>query len=193
MENFSITPSQIIEYLYCPRFTYFEYVLRIPQYEDKFFKVQKGRDIHDKKASENTEYLRKRIGVQEKYIGQYLTNELLRGEVDEVLLLEDGTMAPLDYKFAQWNDKIYETYRTQLYCYAWLIESNYGKPVNKGFLVYTRSQNKLVEVPISREDIAFVSQCAGEIREIIGKNKFPKATRYKRRCLDCTYRNICIQ
>lgn len=193
MENFSITPSQIIEYLFCPRFTYFEYVLRIPQHEDKFFKVQKGRDVHEKKARENMEYLRKRIGVVEKHIGEYLTNDLLRGEVDEVLLLEDGTMAPLDYKFAVYGDKIYETYRTQLYCYAWLIEENFGKPVNKGYLVYTRSQNKLVEVPISRGDIASVRVCAVEIRDIITKNWFPKTTKFKRRCVDCTYRNICIQ
>ena len=45
----SFYPSQLIEYLYCPRFTYFEYVLRIPQYEDKFFKVQQGRELHDEK------------------------------------------------------------------------------------------------------------------------------------------------
>ncbi len=193
MENFSVTPSQIIEYLFCPRFTYFEYVLRIPQHEDKFFKVQKGRDVHEKKARENMEYLRKRIGVVEKHIGEYLTNDLLRGEVDEVLLLEDGTMAPLDYKFAVYEDKVYETYRTQLYCYAWLIEENFGKPVNKGYLVYTRSQNKLVEVPISRADIASVRVCAEEIRDIITRNWFPGATKFKRRCVDCTYRNICIQ
>ena len=193
MGNFSITPSQIIQFLYCPRFTYFEYVLRIPQYEDKFFKVQKGREVHEKKARENIEYLRKRIGVKEKHIGQYLTNELLRGEVDEALLLEDGTMAPLDYKFAQFKDKIYETYRTQLYCYAWLIEENFQKQVNRGYLVYTRSQNKLVEVPISRENIASVRTCAEGIRDIITKNRFPKATKSKRRCVDCTYRNICVK
>lgn len=139
------------------------------------------------------EYLRKRIGVVEKHIGEYLTNDLLRGEVDEVLLLEDGTMAPLDYKFAVYEDKVYETYRTQLYCYAWLIEENFGKPVNKGYLVYTRSQNKLVEVPISRADIASVRVCAEEIRDIITRNWFPGATKFKRRCVDCTYRNICIQ
>lgn len=193
MEQISITPSQIIEYLYCPRFTYFEYVLRIPQFEEKYFKVEKGRDVHAKKARENIEYLRKRIGVIEKRIGQYLTNELLRGEVDEVLLLEDGTMAPLDYKFAVYDDKVYETYRTQLYCYAWLIEDNFEKPVKRGYLVYTRSQNKLIEVSIGRKDIMYVKECAKEIRAIIQTNRFPRATRYKRRCVDCTYRNICTR
>ncbi len=193
MGKFSITPSHILEYLYCPRFTFFEYVLRIPQYQDKFFKVQKGREIHERKARENMDYLRKRIGVVQKYINQYLTNDLLRGEVDEVFLLMDGSMAPLDYKYAEFKDKIFETYRTQLYCYAWLIEDNFGRRVRKGYLVYTRSQNHLVEIEIRPEDLEHVKSCALAIRNIIAKNLFPKATRFKKRCTECTYRNICIQ
>lgn len=189
----SLTPSHIIEYLYCPRFTYFEYVLGIPQYEAKNFKVIRGREVHDQKLERNKEYLRKKIGVREKFVDQYLTNDLLRGRIDEVLLLSDGSMAPLDYKFAQYKDKVYETYRTQLFCYAWLIEQNFGKQVNKGFLVYTRSQNRLIEVSISQADKESVKNSANDIFGIIQKNRFPKATKYRKRCLDCTYRNICIK
>ena len=129
----SITPSHILEYLFCPRFTYFEYVLGIPQYEEKFYKVLKGREVHEEKARRHTEYLRKRLGVVNKESNVYLTGNRLRGEVDEVLSLEDGTMAPLDYKFAKYEDRLYETYKTQLICYALLIEANYQKPVEKGF------------------------------------------------------------
>lgn len=189
----SITPSHIIEYLYCPRFTFFEYVLAIPQYEEKNYKAMKGRDVHDEKLERNKDYLRKRLGVKEKHLDQYLTNELLRGRVDEVLLLDDGTMAPLDYKFAQYKDKVYETYRTQLFCYAWLIEENFGKMVNKGFLVYTRSQHKVLEIAISEADKLRVKESAKDILKIIGQNYFPKATSYKSRCLTCTYRNVCVQ
>ena len=39
----SLTPSQLIQHLYCPRFTYFEWVLRLPQFEDNFGKVLRGR------------------------------------------------------------------------------------------------------------------------------------------------------
>jgi len=190
---FSITPSQIIEHLFCPRFTYFEYVLRIPQYEDRHYKVEKGRAVHEQKAKQNIEYLRRRLGVKEKYLNQYLTNELLRGEVDEILLLEDDTMAPLDYKFAKYEGKVYQTYLTQLYCYAWLIEENFGKKVTKGFLVYTRSKNKLVEVPILANNTDAVRKVAKSVKEVLAQNKYPKATKYKKRCVTCTYRNICIK
>jgi CRISPR-associated exonuclease Cas4 len=189
----SVTPSHIIEYLYCPRFTYYEYVLRIPQYEERHYKVEKGRAVHDQKLERNKDYLRKRIGVIEKYTDQYLTNELLRGTVDEVLFLKDDTMAPLDYKFAKFEDRIYETYRTQLECYALLIEENFKKEVKKGFLVYTRSSNKLVEVEISesaKQDIRCVCE---EVNGVIYQNYFPRATKYKQRCIGCTYRNICVK
>lgn len=189
----SLTPSHIIEYLFCPRFTYFEYVLRIPQYEDRHFKVQRGREVHAQKAQQNMGYLRRRIGVKNKQLNQYLTNDLLRGEVDEIFMFPDGSMAPLDYKFARWEDKLYETYRTQLYCYAWLIEENYQCQVMKGYLVYTRSKNKLVEIKITPEHVEQVKSAAEAIKVIIQQNKYPKATRYKRRCVTCTYSNICTK
>lgn len=189
----SVTPSHIIEYLYCPRFTYFEYVLCIPQYEERHYKVEKGRQVHDLKLERNKAYLRKRIGAVEKHADQYLTNDLLRGKIDEVLLLNDGTMAPLDYKFAKFEGRIYETYQTQLECYAVLIESNFNKKVNKGFLVYTRSANHLAEVEIDEKAKTGIKRVCAEVIEVIENNKFPKATKYKQRCLGCTYRNICVK
>lgn len=189
----TLTPSHVIQYLYCPRFIYFEFVLAIPQYEERKFKVIKGREIHDRKLEQNKEYLRRRIGAVDRYVDQYITNELMRGRIDEVLVLADGSMAPLDYKFAQYDDRVYETYKTQLFCYAWLIEDNFHCAVNRGYLVYTRSSNKLVEVDIAANDKRLVESSVKEIEAIIDKNAFPRATKYKQRCVDCTYRNICIK
>ena len=189
----SVTPSHIIEYLFCPRFTYFEYVAGIPQYEERHYKVEKGRNIHDLKMVRNKDYLRKRIGAVKKYTDQYLTNDILRGKVDEVLVLHDNSMAPLDYKFAPYKGKIYQTYLTQLFCYAVLIEENFKTTVNKGFLVYVRSKNKLVTVDITEKDKNHVKEVATSVTEIIEKNFYPRATKYKKRCVTCTYRNICTK
>ena len=192
MENgFSVSPSHIMEFLFCKRFTYFEYVLKIPQREEKHFKVMKGREVHENKENENREYLRKRIGVVNKEIGVYLTNEFLRGEVDEVLFLADGSCAPLDYKFAEYKDTIFDTYKTQLACYALLIESNYNMEVKKGFLVFTRSKNLLVEIELLQKEKNFAKKCCEEIIEIICENIFPKVKKMPNKCINCTYRNIC--
>jgi len=189
----SFYPSQIIEYLYCPRYTYFEYVLRIPQYEEKFYKVTRGREVHNEKLELNKDYLRKKIGVKDKWIDQYLGVEGLRGKVDEVLELENDNFAPLDYKFAHWKEKVYDTYKQQLYCYAVLIEETFKAKVEKGFIVYTRSKHKLVEVTIPNKAKEEIKESMHQMLDIIEKNKFPKATKFKKRCVDCTYRNICIK
>lgn len=190
----SITPSHIIQYLYCPRFIYFEYVLCIPQFEENNYKVMRGRSLHDEKLLRNKGYLRKKIGALARWDDQYLTNNLLRGRVDEVLQLSDYTFAPLDYKFAVYKDRIFKTYRTQLYCYAWLIEENFPDArVQRGYLVYTRSHHRIIEVPITQNDQNQVKGCAAAITKIIAQNLFPAATKDRRKCVSCTYRKLCVR
>jgi CRISPR-associated exonuclease Cas4 len=190
--NFSITASLVLEFLYCPRFTYFEYVLGIPQNQGKRFKVQKGRIVHEKVRTVNPDYLRKKIGVKSKEADVYLSSKSgIRGIVDEILFLEDGTAAPLDYKYAKYEEKIFNTYKFQLVFYAKLIEENYNVDVKKGFLVYSRSQNKLVEVKIGDEDYCELDNLLQDINSVISGCKYPEATKIIRRCPDCCYRNIC--
>lgn len=153
----------------------------------------RGRELHDEKLERNKAYLRKKIGVKSKKLDQYLTNANLRGRVDEVLELNNGTFAPLDYKFAPYNGRVYETYKQQLFCYAVLIEENFDREVEKGFLVYVRSKNKLIEVPVTSADKQLIQESIYAIEKIINDNYYPKATRFKKRCLNCTYRNICTQ
>jgi CRISPR-associated exonuclease Cas4 len=74
-----------------------------------------------------------------------------------------------------------------------LIEGNFQKKVEKGYLVYTRSANKLVEVPIDEKAKSEIRQVCKEVNDVIEKNLFPGATKYKQRCLGCTYRNICVK
>lgn len=188
----SLTPSHLIEHQYCPRYTYFEYVLCIPQNEQKYGKVLRGRRIHDQKLERNKQYLRKRLSVVARKDNCYLTMPGLRGIIDEVLELEDGRFAPLDYKFAIWKDKVMPTYRLQLTCYALLVEANFSGKVTTGYLVYTRSKHKVVEVQIGEAERRAASKLMIEAQQVIIENKYPKATRNKRQCLTCTYRNICV-
>ena len=83
----SLTASQLLQHLYCPRFTWYEYVLQIPQYEERHVKVQKGRQLHTERLERNKAYLRKKLGVVAKEADVYLSSDLLRGRVDEVLTL----------------------------------------------------------------------------------------------------------
>ena len=188
----SLTPSHLIEHRYCARYTYFEHVLRIPQNEQKYGKVMRGRTLHDQRLERNKGYLRRRLGVVDRVDDCYLTAPGLRGIVDEVLKLMDGTYAPLDYKFAVWKGKVHATYRLQLTCYALLVEANFPGEVPQGYLVYTRSGSKVVAVPTGKDERAEVLGLIEDCRRVIEDNIYPKGTKNKQQCVTCTYRNVCV-
>ena len=190
--EFSVTASDILEFLFCPRFTYFENYLDIPEHQEKRFKVQKGRSVHIDKQHINPDYLRKKLGCVERKHAVYLaSHDGFRGIVDEVLFLEDGTAAPLDYKYAEYKDRTFKNHRYQLAFYAKLIRENCGKEVNKGFIIYTRSRNKLVEVPLAKAHYDELMKIVEELANVVQKGYYPEPTKYRTRCIDCCYRNIC--
>ena len=168
--------------------------LAIPQFEENRFKVQKGREVHKRKEAQNKQYLRKKLGVVEKKIDVDLYSKKfkIKGIVDEVITLEDGTMAALDYKFAKFDEIIYKTYRTQMLLYSLMIKEMYNCEVNKSFLVYTRSSNLVKEIQIDEKDLDKLKKDIKEYFKVV-KGYYPKATASKARCMDCCYKNICIK
>ncbi|MDN5309850.1 MAG: CRISPR-associated exonuclease Cas4 [Thermotogaceae bacterium] len=189
-----ITISDVLEYMFCPRFIYFMHCLDIPQHEEKRFKVLKGREVHEERRLTNRDYVRKKLHCIQKDSEVYLVSKAnhIKGIVDEVLFLEDGTAAPLEYKFAEYKDKIFSTYKYQLVLQALLIIENYSKEVNRGYICYTRSNSLVKEIEITSSDIKKAIQIIEDILEIIDKGKYPKATRSGNKCIDCCYRNICV-
>lgn len=189
-----ITPSEVLEHVYCPRFTWFMNVQNIPQHEETRFKVLKGREVHQRRSTENRDYLRRKIGAVKREIDVYLASPALRlrGIVDEVLWLKDGTMAPLDYKYTEARDTAFKTHETQIMMYAMLIQAVYQQPVTKGFVAYIRDGNQLLEVPVTEESTAKVRLLITQIFDIMSTGRLPRRTSYRIRCEDCCYRNICV-
>ncbi len=190
-----LTVTHILEHGYCPRFTYFENVLTIPEHQERRTLVMRGRQVHEERKRINPTYLRKKLGVVERQFDVPLASQTLgvRGSVDEVLTLEDGTMAPFDYKFAKFKGQIFHNLKMQSVLYGLLIEETFHKSVRRGFLCYTRSSHRVVPVEITPVDFAEARRMAGEVLAVITTGVFPPATRWKARCRDCCYRNICIQ
>ena len=189
-----VTVSDALEYLFCPRFIFFERCLMIPEHQEKRFKVLKGRELHEIREKVNRDYLRKRLKCTRKEISVYLTSHKyhFKGEVDEVLFLEDGTAAPLDYKYAEFKNTIYKTHKYQAALYGILIMEHFGVDVKKGFVCYTRSNNYVVEIDFRQKDFEMAKQIVREILMIIQRGYYPEGTKQKARCVDCTYKNICV-
>lgn len=190
----SVTPSLVIEFLFCPRFIYFMECLNIPQHEARRLKVQLGRRVHETREQINKDYLRKKIGCIDKEISVYLSSPRnhVRGLLDEVLWLKDGSLAPLEFKFAVYRERLFQTYKMQLTLQALLIEDNYQQPVRSGFLVFVRSKNYLLTVPIGEKERQVAKKTIDQIIAIIQTGKFPQRTRSRQKCLDCCYKNICV-
>ena len=192
-EGIFVTASELLEYLFCPRFTYFMNCLCISQHEDRRYKVQIGREVHIQRETTNVDYLRKKIGCIGKELGVWLSSPRynIKGIVDEVLMLDDGTMAPLDFKFAEYNDRIFSTYRYQAVFYALLIQENYRKDVRRGYVCFTRSNNLLKEITITDDDYNRLKLMIDEMIAITQKGYYPGGTKNSAKCQDCCYRNVC--
>lgn len=189
-----ITPSEVIEHLYCPRFTYFMNCLNIPQHEELRYKVMKGRKLHEEREKENREYIRKKLGCVAKEISVYVASPIIRvrGVVDEVLTLADGSMTPLDYKYTEYRDYLFETHKVQSVLYAMLIREVYQKPVYKGYICYAKDGAVLKEIVYKEADFKYAKDVVDEIFSVIVKGKCPKKTSWRNRCVDCCYKNICV-
>jgi len=168
--------------------------LDIPQHEGKRYKVLKGRELHEKRAVVNKDYLRQKIDCVNKEILVYLNSDRyhIRGIVDEVLTLFDGTMAPLDYKFAEYKDYLYQTHRIQSVLYGMLIKDNYGADVNRGYVCYLRSNNLLKEIPFTKESYKEGEEIVNDILKIIRSGYYPQKSKSLAKCIDCCYKNICV-
>ena len=142
-----ITISDVLEYLFCPRFIYFMHCLAIPQHEEMRFKVLRGREVHEKKRTVNPHYLRKKIGVVRREHNVFLASKehCIKGIVDEVLFLDDGTAAPFEYKFAEFKGKIFRTYRNQLALHAMMIQEQFKVEVTRGFICFVRTRDHVEE------------------------------------------------
>ncbi len=190
-----LTVTHVLEHLFCPRFTYFEQVLAVPERQERRLLVQKGRQTHEERRRINASYLRKKLGVVKRQFDVPLASVSLgvRGSVDEVFTLADGSMAPFDYKFAEDRGRVYHNQKLQSVLYGLLIRETFQCPVHRGYLCYLRSKHKIVTIEFDDADFAEAKIVLHEILDIIQTGRFPKATSWKSRCRDCCYRNICIQ
>lgn len=190
-----ITPSHLLEYLYCPRFTYFEFVLGLPEYQENRYKVLRGREVHEERTRVNPRYLRRKLGVtaRENDVELNSPTHRIRGRVDEILTLDDGTMAPLDYKFAEWKGRVFINQKVQAAMYGILIREVYGQEVNRAFLCHTRSNHRIHEVPLPPAEYNRAFEAIEACREVMATGYYPPPTTVPARCSDCCYRNVCIQ
>lgn len=168
-------------------------VLNIPQNEEKRYLVQKGRNIHDYKLKLNQDYLRKKLGVINKIsdVIMYSYEFKINGKVDEVLFNEDGSATPLDYKYS-FNERNFKTFFYQGLMYCLMVNETFKCRSDKAYICYIREKNKIKEINYNEKNIENLKKILDDIINITTSGQMPKKKASNKKCVDCTYRKLCV-
>ncbi len=186
-----ITAADIMNYEYCPRIVYFTRVLKLPQ--TKSAKQKKGleKDFSFKKDTSRNKIIKRKLWnskLTRKYNVSLETEEYAT-KADCIIINEEAKeIYPLQLKYAKKPlCGFYKTQRLQLLFEAMLIEKVLKYKVPHGYVKYELS-NDLVKIDL--EDKTELFEVIKKVREIIGNEIYPPATKYKKRLVDSCYRRI---
>lgn len=190
MESQYITATDIMNYSYCPRIIYYVHVLHEPQYTTK--KEMKGREKENdfSQKGKRTKIVKEGPMLPKKF-GLYLTSEKLglKTKLDSVMFDEAKHEAyPIQAKYSYKPKTIYTTQKNQLLMESLLIEEALGYSSPHGFIKFLKSGDL---VKLNLADKHSLLNILSEIKYILNNESFPKPTPYKKRCVDCCYKDKC--
>lgn len=180
--------SDIKQYLYCPRITYFTYVL--PVEKKTTTKMAIGKEEHVTVARKETRRRLRSYGLEEatRHFNVWLRSERLglEGVLDMYLEAARGSF-PVDFKNS-YRPQLNHKYQLTGYCL--LLEDCLNRPVRGGF-IYLIPRKEARYLDITPEARLYTKRLLGAIRHLVAAERFPPLTRRSGRCTDCEYRNFC--
>jgi CRISPR-associated exonuclease Cas4 len=185
----SINVTTVVEHAFCPKFTYYSYVLGLQQYEEKRGTVSVGRKFHTRHEKTNTSYLRKKFG-NEKILGlkMYSKKYDFAGIVDEAVISDDEILL-VERKYSDYNH-ISPTIKVQIGLLSLLLEESFGKPVRKALIIFSKDKRTEIIIDIDDSVRNFALEMLNDVRKVISLGISPKS-KYDGRCVNCCYRRVC--
>lgn len=185
-----LTVTDVVEYAFCKKFTYYTHVLGLKQYEEKRGTVMAGRKIHESYERTNRTYIPYALRNARKYINIQLHSSRLglTGKADEVLELSK-TLILIERKYSE-GRVIHDTQRTQIGLLALLLEENLGKPVTKAIIIFLKGEKTRIEIQIDEKIKSFALEMLAGARKVIDSGTSP-VENYDARCGNCCFRKIC--
>lgn len=184
-----LTVTDVVEYAFCPKFTYFINVLGLDQYEQKRGTVSAGRKLHLLHERNNLNYIPYADKGKKLVASKFYSEKLdLSGKIDEAIETDDEIIL-IERKYSDTCD-ISKTLLVQLGLLSILIEENLGKPVKKAVVIFNKTKRK--QIPVVIDDV--IKNHSLEILEntkkVIQMGIMPDAD-FDNRCLNCCFRKIC--
>ena len=126
-----------------------------------------------------------------KKFGMYLISEKLglKTKLDSIMFNYSKHEAyPIQAKYSYRPKAIYATQKNQLLMESLLIEDALGYSSPYGFIRFLKSGDL---VKLNLGDKHNLLSMLSEIKHMVNNESFPKPTSYKKRCIDCCYKDKC--
>jgi CRISPR-associated exonuclease Cas4 len=167
-------------------------VLRIPQATT--VKELKGRKLHAvfSKKSKRNKIVKEFSKLPKEYNMGLDSKELNFRTVLDCLIINKGKNEafPLEYKDTKKPDKIYWTFKIQMFAESLLVKEMLGYNVPFVFIKFEQS-DELAKMKVTENDLEKVRETISEINQIIQTELLPEPTEFQKRCKDCCYWKIC--
>lgn len=187
----TLTVTDLKQYIYCPRIMY--YMRCLPDIRPVTTKMEEGILAHEvAEVREQRRQLKQygfATGERHYDVALYSTTLRLTAVVDMVIIHPDGksVAVPVDYKLSALAG---EHFRTQLGCYALMVEEEFGLPVPYGF-IYLTEERRVEKVMFSAASRVTVRELLTEMRSVIEQEAMPEPTTRSARCINCEFRRFC--
>lgn len=185
-----LSVSDIVNYTYCPRIIYFEYIMHEKQKQTAKTKKAKERHIEFSNRTKRTKTVKESaIKLPRRLNVPLVSKKLNLQTVIDCLFINGNEAYPMDFKESFTPHSIYRGQKFQLAAQAMLLKEK-GFTVPFGYLKFLKDNN-IVKVFIKEHHFTTVTENLERIKEIIRKEFIPKPTQYTKRCVDCCFLNIC--
>lgn len=185
-----LSVTNVVEHVFCPKFTYYEKVMGIEQYEQKRGTVLKGRVHHKVAESTNKRFVPAQLeGTKISSQKIYSKKHNFVGIFDHVIVTNDGLVL-VERKYTGLNT-IHDTLRVQIGLLSILLEEHFQQPVIYAVVIFSKNNKRVqITIDIDRELKEYALFMLEETKRIINDGIMPDS-RYDGRCPDCCYRKIC--
>ena len=184
-----LTVTDVVEYAFCPKFTYFINVLGLEQFEQKRGTVTAGRKLHDKHERDNLRYVPQEFSGKKIVARKFFSAKYgLSGKIDEAIEMKNEIVL-IERKYSD-NHKIYPALRVQLGLLSILIEENLHKHVQKAIVVFSKTKRKVIHVKIDDMMKKDSLDMLESVKTVIKNETMPESD-FDNRCLNCCFRRVC--
>lgn len=187
-----LTIKDLMNYQYCKRLIYFENILRIPQVTT--IKELKGREVHKdfSRKSKRNKIIMSLPKLPKEYGLNLESKELNFRTVLDCLFIdkENNIAIPLEYKNTKKPEKLYNTFKIQIFAECLLIKSILGYEVPFAFIKFNQIGD-IVKLHVNEFELLKVKKIINEINELLKTELIPEPTQFVKRCKDCCYWKIC--